>query len=81
MFTLIWMPGALIITACGVSAFTVDTQAILQRGSGFLRDYLCGGRVPKLAGLPKPWVKEVFIFSILFKIQRFFMLDLNIFKK
>ena len=27
-----------IITVCGVSAFTVDTQAILQRGSGFLRD-------------------------------------------
>ena len=31
--------------------------------------------MPKLAGLPKPWVKEVFMFSILFKAQRFFMLD------
>ena len=64
-----------IITACGVSAFTVDTQVILQRGSGFLRDCLCGESVPKLGGLPKPWVKEVFMLSILFKTQRFFVLD------
>ena len=49
------------ITLSGVSAFTVDTQAILQRGSGILRDCLRKGRVPKLAGLPTPWVKEVFI--------------------
>ena len=41
-----------IITVCGVSAFTVDTHAILQRGSGFLRDCLHEGREPKLAGLP-----------------------------
>ena len=27
-----------IITVCGVSAFTGDLQAILQRGIGFLRD-------------------------------------------
>ena len=40
-----------IITACGVSAFTVDTHAILERGSGFLWDCLREGRVPKLAGL------------------------------
>ena len=50
-----------IITVCGVSAFTVDSQVILQRGSGFVRDCLHEGRVPKLAGLPTPWVKEVFI--------------------
>ena len=50
-----------ITVSSGVSAFTVDTQAILQRGSGFLRDCLREGRVPKLAGLPTPWVKEVFI--------------------
>ena len=31
-----------IITICGLSSFTVDTQAILQRGSGFLRDCLGG---------------------------------------
>ena len=41
-----------IITVCGVSAFTVNTHAILQRGSGFLWDCLREGRVPKLAGLP-----------------------------
>ena len=41
-----------IITVCGVSAFTVDTHAILQRGSGFLWDCLGEGRVPKLARLP-----------------------------
>ena len=45
------------ITDGGVSAFPVDTQAILQRGSGFLRDCLREGRVLKLAGLPTPWVK------------------------
>ena len=39
------------ITVGGVSAFPVDTQAILQSGSGFLRD----------CGLPTPWVKEIFI--------------------
>ena len=50
-----------IVTVGGISAFTVDTQAILQRGSGFVRDGLHEGRVPKLAGLPMPWVKEVFI--------------------
>ena len=49
------------ITVCGVLAFTVDTQAISQRESGFPWDCLRGGRVPKLAGLPKPWVKEIFI--------------------
>ena len=49
------------ITVGSVSPFPVDTQAILQRGSGFLRDCLREGRVPKLAGLPTPWVKEIFI--------------------
>ena len=39
-----------IITVHGVSAFTVDTQAILQRGSGSFKDCLCKGRAPKLAG-------------------------------
>ena len=29
----------------------MDTHAILQRGSGFLRDCLREGREPKLAGL------------------------------
>ena len=46
---------------CGVSAFSVDTQSILQRGIGFLRDCLRRGKVSKLAGLPTPRVKEVFI--------------------
>ena len=40
-----------IITVCGVLAFTVDTQAILQREKGFPRDCLRGGRVSKLARL------------------------------
>ena len=52
------MDAGCIITVCGVSAFTVDTQAILQREKGFLRDSLLG-RVPKLAGLPTPCVKEI----------------------
>ena len=56
-FTCVWC----IITVCSVSAFTVDTQAILQRASVFFRDCLLKGRVPKLAGLPTPWVKEIFI--------------------
>ena len=34
---------------CGAIAFTMDTQTILPRGSGFCRNCLCGGRVPKLA--------------------------------
>ena len=34
-FTLMWISAWCIITACGVSAFTVDIQAILQRKSGF----------------------------------------------
>ena len=38
-----------IITVCGVLAFTVDTQAILQRERGFPWDCLRGGRVSKLA--------------------------------
>ena len=51
-----------IITVCGVSAFTVDSQAILKRGSGFLRNCLRGGRVPMHA----TWLaqKEVFIFIL-----------------
>ena len=51
-----------IITVSGVSAFTVDTQAILQIESGFVRDCICGAKVPKLPGLPTQWVKEVFTF-------------------
>ena len=31
--------------------------------------------MPKLAGLPTPWVKEVLISYYLFHSQRFFMLD------
>ena len=73
-----------IITACGVLAFTVDTQAILQRKvvfSGTVINYgLHGGRVPKLAGLPKPWVKEVFILVFSKHKARFFMLDKCILK-
>ena len=61
-----------IIAVCGVSAFTVDTQAILQRGSGFVRDCLHEGSVPKLASLPMLWVKGSF-HVILFKSHRFFM--------
>ena len=33
-------------------AFTMDTQAILQIESGFLRNCLLEKRVPKLTGLP-----------------------------
>ena len=62
------------ITVGGVSAFPVDTQAILQRGSGFLRDCLREGRLPKLASLPTPWV------NFLFETQRFFMLGKCILK-
>ena len=58
----------------------MDTQAILQIESGFLRDCLRGGRVPKLARLPKPWVIKVSFHIILFKTQRFFMLDKYILK-
>ena len=54
VLTSMWMPGAGTITVCGVSAFKVGTQAILQIESSFLRDCLRGGRVPKLAGLPAP---------------------------
>ena len=54
------MDACCIFIVCGVSAFTVDTQAISQIESGFPKDCLYGGRVPKLAGLPKSWVKEVF---------------------
>ena len=50
-----------IITVCGVLAFTVDAQAILQRERDLPRDCLRGGRVPKLAGLPTQWIKEIFI--------------------
>ena len=53
----------------------MDAQLILQRGSGSLRDCLREGRVPKLAGLPTPWVKEVF------KAHRFFILDKFILNK
>ena len=35
------------------------------RGQVVSSDFLCGGRVPKLAGLRKPWVKEAFMFSFL----------------
>ena len=45
------MDACCIITVGGVSAFTVDTHAILQRGSGFLWDCLREGRVPRPAGL------------------------------
>ena len=61
-----------IMTVCGVSAFIVDTQAILQRRSVFFRDCLHEGREPKLAGLLMPWVKEVFILFFS-KSNRFFM--------
>ena len=45
-----------IITICGVSAVTVETQDILQRGRGFLRDCLRGteafmSNTPKLSRL------------------------------
>ena len=65
-----------IITVCGetVSTFTVDRQAILQRGSGFLRDCLSGGMVPKPAGLPM-WVKKIFTVFFSKHKERFFMLD------
>ena len=64
------------ITVCGVtvSAFTVDTQAILQRGSGLLKDCLSGGMVPKPAGLPAPWVKKIFILFFSKHKERFLML-------
>ena len=67
-----------IIAVCGVSAFTVVTQAILQRKSGFPRDCLRGGRVPKLAGLPTPWAKDVFI--LFFSKHKGFSCEINVFK-
>ena len=39
-------------------------------GKWFVRDCLHKGRVPKLAGLLTPWVKEVFIYY--FQITYFF---------
>ena len=43
--------------------------------SGFSRDCLRGGRVPKPAGLPTPWVKEIFILFFSKHNLRFFMPD------
>ena len=51
-----------IITAGGVLAVTVDTQAILQRGSGFLRARLCGGRVPQASRLTQANEQRKFSF-------------------
>ena len=70
-FTSMWMRGAL---------FSLDTQAILQKESGFPRDCLRGGDVPKLAGLPTPWVKEIFILFFS-KHNSGFSHSINVFKK
>ena len=46
-------------------------------GNGFPWDSLRGGKVPKLAGLPTPWVKKIFILCILkIKIHPMSRLDL-----
>ena len=63
-----------IITVCGVSAFTVDTQTILQRGSGFLRDCLRWRQGAQASRLTNTKGKGSF-HIILFKAQRVFMLD------
>ena len=44
-------------------------------GKWFSQGHFMWWEVPRLAGVPKPWIKEVFMFSIIFKTQRFFMLD------
>ena len=63
-----------IITVCGVSVFTMDAQAVLQSGSGFPRNCLRGGTVPMQASrLTQAMGKGSS--HILFKTQRFFMLD------
>ena len=74
------VPGALLLYVVYQHNFTVDTQAILQRGSGFLRHCLRKGRVPKLAGLPTPWPGKGSFQIILFKTHRFFMPDKCILK-
>ena len=61
-----------IITACGVLAFTVDTQAILQRGSGFLRARLCGGRVPQASRRTQAMSKGSFHFKYSFQNTKVF---------
>ena len=56
---------------------TVDTQAILQMESGFPRDFLSEGRVPRLASLPTPRVNEVYILFFLKHIG--FHFQINVF--
>ena len=75
-FTSMWMLGALLLSVVYQHS---PWQAILQRGSGFLRDCLRAGRVPRLAGLPTPCVKEVFILFFSKHIA-FFMPDKCILK-
>ena len=59
-FISIWMPGALSLS---VMYATVDSQAVYRGEVVFSKTvYVKGGCPSKLAGLPKPWVKEVFIF-------------------
>ena len=64
----------------GVSAFAVDTQEILRRGSGFLRDCLCEvGEGAQASRLTDAMSKGSF-HVIFFKTQRFSMLDKCILK-
>ena len=63
-----------IFTVCGVSAFTVDTQAILQIECGFLRDCLHWRDGAQASRLTHAMGKASF-HIILFKTQRFFRLD------
>ena len=59
-----------IITVCGGSAFTLDKQAILQRGSGFLRDCLLERSGAQASRLTDAMGKGSF-HIILFKTQVF----------
>ena len=64
----------------GVSAFAVDKQEILRRGSGFLRDCLCEvGEGAQASRLTDAMSKGSF-HVIFFKTQRFSMLDKCILK-
>ena len=63
-----------IITVCSVSAFTRDTQAILQRKSDFLREE--GAEASRLTYA----TSKGSFHTILSKIQRLFMLDKYILK-
>ena len=60
--TSIWMPGALLLSVVYLHSPWMHKQ--FYRGEVVFPGavYVEGGCPRKLAGLPKPWVKKVFIF-------------------